>query len=183
MAETESRARPKTGHIKDARGRKVSQLDPVAMHLLRQNHMIAPEDLRRLAVELDAREVKRRPLAVLLAPILVVVWYSLFFGYFYFFSRWRGWDPVLIGFATFYFLFPFARVYYAFRKARRARWARICDVMLRHLHCPHCGYNIRGLLPDPVDSATLCPECGCAWQLDGAAVNHCAQDHGTQSAQ
>ena len=163
----ESGAR-RVGSVKDARGRKVSQLDPVAMHLLRQNDMIAPEDLRRIAVEIDAQEVKRRPLAVLFAPILVVVWYSLFFGYFYFFSRWTGWDPVLIAFATFYFLFPFARVYYAFRKARRARWARIRNVMLRHLHCPHCGYDVRGLLPDPGDGATLCPECGCAWRLPGA---------------
>jgi hypothetical protein len=161
----------------------VSQLDPVAMHLLRQNHMIAPEDLCRIAVEIDEREVKRRPRALLAAPILVVGWYAMFFGYFHFFSRWRGWDPVLIAFATLYFIFPFGRVYYGFRKARRARWAQIREVMLKYLHCPHCGYDIRGLTCDPGDGATLCPECGCAWQLDGATVNHRAQDHGTQSAQ
>ena len=39
------------------------------------------------------------------------------------------------------------------------------DVMLSHLRCPHCGYDIRGLAPAPEDCATVCPACGCAWIL------------------
>jgi transcription initiation factor TFIIIB Brf1 subunit/transcription initiation factor TFIIB len=37
--------------------------------------------------------------------------------------------------------------------------------MLKHRRCPHCGYDIRGLPVDPQDGATVCPECGCAWEL------------------
>jgi transcription initiation factor TFIIIB Brf1 subunit/transcription initiation factor TFIIB len=37
--------------------------------------------------------------------------------------------------------------------------------MLKHLRCPHCGYDLRGLAADPEDGATVCPECGCAWRL------------------
>ena len=52
------------------------------------------------------------------------------------------------------------------RSARRGRAKHICRVMLQHLRCPHCGYDIRGLPTDPEDGATLCPERGCAWRLD-----------------
>ncbi len=48
---------------------------------------------------------------------------------------------------------------------RKVRHERIGRVMLRHLRCPHCGYDIRGLPVDPTDGATVCPECGCAWKL------------------
>ena len=41
--------------------------------------------------------------------------------------------------------------------------------MLKHLRCPHCGYDIRGLPTAPEDVATECPECGCAWRLEDEA--------------
>jgi len=50
--------------------------------------------------------------------------------------------------------------------AKMARLKRIRRVMLEHLRCPHCGYDLRGLPTDPEDGATVCPECGCAWRLD-----------------
>lgn len=158
------------GHYgKDARGRPVPQLDPVAMHLLLRHDTIPVEALRKIAEELDPGEVSRRRRACVWAVIGVAVWYAAFFGYFRLFSTWKGWDPVLVIFCITYFLFPFASVYVGFRKARRARYERIRRVMLKHLRCPHCGYDIRGLPTDPADGATVCPECGCAWQLDGEA--------------
>ena len=40
------------------------------------------------------------------------------------------------------------------------------NVMLQHLRCPHCGYDLRLLPTDPKDGASVCPECGCAWRLE-----------------
>jgi hypothetical protein len=71
-----------------------------------------------------------------------------------------------------YFLWPtnlavFALSAFKFwQSGRRARAKHVCEIMLRHLRCPHCGYDIRGLLTDPNDGATICPECGCAWKLE-----------------
>jgi hypothetical protein len=53
------------------------------------------------------------------------------------------------------------------RSGRRARAERVCATMLRHLRCPHCGYDIRGLPTAPEDGATVCPECGCATESLG----------------
>jgi hypothetical protein len=155
-------------NLKDARGRRTSRLDPVALHLLGRHDTIPADALRDIAAELDPKEVKWRRWAAVAAPFWVILCYAGFFGYFRFFSRWKGWDPVLITFAAFYFVFPFASVYWGFRKARRARLARIQQIMLKHLRCPHCGYDIRGLPADPVDGATVCPECGCAWTLENS---------------
>lgn len=49
--------------------------------------------------------------------------------------------------------------------ACHARKRHIRSIMLKHLRCPHCGFDIRGLPVDPADGATVCPECGCAWPL------------------
>jgi hypothetical protein len=51
-------------------------------------------------------------------------------------------------------------------RTRSVRRQRIGTVMLGHLRCPHCGYDLRFLRPDPIDGATVCPECGSAWKLD-----------------
>jgi hypothetical protein len=52
------------------------------------------------------------------------------------------------------------------RSGRKARAKLVCAVMLKHLRCPHCGYDIRGLPSSPDDGATICPECGSAWRLE-----------------
>jgi hypothetical protein len=56
-----------------------------------------------------------------------------------------------------------ASIWYGFR-ITRLRHVR--DVLLRHLRCSHCGYDLHGLPRDAEDGATVCPECGCAWELD-----------------
>jgi hypothetical protein len=50
---------------------------------------------------------------------------------------------------------------------RQRRLKGVRDIMLQHLRCLHSGYDIRDLPTDPTDGATVCPECGCAWKLDG----------------
>ena len=52
--------------------------------------------------------------------------------------------------------------------AKAVRFGRIRSIMLKHRRCPHCGYDLRMLPTDPKDGATVCPECGCAWLIDGA---------------
>jgi predicted Zn-ribbon and HTH transcriptional regulator len=49
--------------------------------------------------------------------------------------------------------------------AKRARFGKIGRIMLKHARCPHCGYDLRNLPTDPIDEATVCPECGCAWHM------------------
>ncbi|MBL1218141.1 MAG: hypothetical protein D8M59_11680 [Planctomycetes bacterium] len=157
--------------IVDARGKRVTQLDPVAMHLLHQHDVIPADDLRAIATQVDPREVKVRPWAAVLTPFWIILAYSGFFGYFYIFKRWRGWDPVLISFATFYFIFPIAFLIFGVYRARRRRWQRIKQAMLDHRYCPHCGYDLRGcpVADDGNDRVgshmTVCSECGCAWRV------------------
>ena len=167
MTMTQDKTAPvqRGGHVADARGRKVKQLDPVAMHLLRRYDVIPADDLRRIATDIDSAELKKRRRVALFVPIMVMIHLGGFFGYFYVFGGWQGWGPVLIMFVCFYISWPFVFLYRGFRKARRARWERIRGAMLKHLRCPHCGYDIRGLHVDPQDGCTVCPECGCAWLL------------------
>jgi hypothetical protein len=47
--------------------------------------------------------------------------------------------------------------------ARRRRLARTHEIMLRNGHCPHCGYRIADIPPQPATGHTICPECGCEW--------------------
>ncbi len=164
MMTTEAHERPRNkGRVVDARGRRVTQLDPVALHLLRRHEVIPAADLRAIALAIDAREVKYRSRRALFVPVMIVLCFAGFFGYFFLFNRWRGWDPVLIMFACGYFVFPVGGLLIGFRKARRTRWDRIRRVMLQHRYCPHCGYDLRGC-PIDADDLTVCPECGCGWE-------------------
>ncbi len=162
----------KAGFIRDDRGRKVTQLDPVAMHLLHRHGTIAADELRAIATALDPNEVRTRRWKAVGAVLVIILAYTGFFGYFEIFNRWRGWDPVLIGFAVLYFVWPPTFFFIGFLRGRRRRLRRIQRVMLRHRHCPHCGYDIRSLNADPEDGATVCPECGCAWRLGAVPVIH-----------
>lgn len=57
-----------------------------------------------------------------------------------------------------------------------SRHGKVAAAMLKHLRCPHCGYDIRGLPTDPGDGATICPECGCAWRLSESDVSDAPSD-------
>ena len=73
------------------------------------------------------------------------------------------------------FVWFFGGLHLYVRGARRARLRRVCDVMLEHLRCPHCGYDLRLLPLDLTDGATVCPECGFAWRLQDSQT---ARGHG-----
>jgi hypothetical protein len=167
MAKRRSPPTQQPGHINDARARRVTQLDPVKLHLLNQRSVIPAETLRSMADQImpGARQLRLLQMLSVALSILVVVGGTII--YFRYFSTWRGFDPVN---TTIYFvqiIVILSGPLLAFRIARAKYLNRIACVMLEHRHCPHCGYDIRGLPVDPKDGATACPECGCAWRLDG----------------
>ena len=152
----------------DARGRRVSLLDPYEMNLLRKYDVIPADALRPIAEEvgLGLPTWQRRGyyacvFLFLCCLVFIVLWKLL---------RGRGVDlvervlwPVNLG------VFALGTVQF-WRRGRRARSKKICAAMLKHLRCPHCGYDLRGLPTDTQDGATVCPECGCAWRLEQSEV-------------
>jgi hypothetical protein len=138
----------------------VTQLDPVAIHLLRQHEIIDAETLRRIVSEdgVRIRPGERVSLIIGVGSVLLVsglLIYSLIAGDFRD-APWARTSSLLM------FCF-FAWWYWA--RAKFARFDHVAAAMLKHLRCPHCGYDIRNLPVDPADGATVCPECGCAWKL------------------
>ena len=60
MAQARTSPPHKVGRIKDARGRKVTQLDPVAMFLLHRYHEGIPQEvLRKLTREIGIGKLAR----------------------------------------------------------------------------------------------------------------------------
>jgi hypothetical protein len=157
---------PRPGRrIRDARGRAVSQLDPVRLHLLREPGVIPAGTLRAMTDEIlpgARRQAMLQVLAVALGFTLVIGGSVIYFRYF---STWKGFDPVNITISIVQVVVILSGPVLAYHLARSRYAMRIARVMLRHRHCPHCGYDIRGLPADPADGATVCPECGCAWHV------------------
>jgi hypothetical protein len=151
-------------HIRDARGRKVTQLDPVELSLLRQHDVIDRPTLHAITTEVGTgmEDAHRRMLWVLYAgvPVIAVVLVAQLV------DAWMGGNVsgflsgrnIALGNVWFLVLVLWFR-------AKQARFGRVRRAMLAHLRCPHCGYDMHGLPPEP-DGATLCPECGTAWRLD-----------------
>ena len=155
----------KAGFIRDDRGRKVTQLDPVKMRLLRQTGEMDRTALDAMCDEIgtgfNARINPFVPLFIggtclflfvaVITTIEVVKSGDLS-------EIVNGRNVVLINI----WFWPFM----IWQFARRHRFGKIKAGMLKHRHCPHCGYDLRGLPVDGSDSTTVCPECGCAWMLD-----------------
>ena len=165
MAENRLRRPQGTWCLKDARGRSVTQLDPVTMNLVRQHDVIPAETLRKLAAEVGVGW----PLLVKLtffAMLVFVVVCFLVNGVWLLkdlLSRRAGLDA----FASRLVLLtpPLAALLMIWFVSARVRFKRIRSIFLKYNRCPHCGYDLRLLPTDPDDGATICPECGCAWRL------------------
>jgi hypothetical protein len=162
MAESKTRASAKTRYIKDARGRKVTQLDPVALYLLRQHNVIEADVLRAIAHEEGVRITgrERASLFVGVGGALLVI--SLFTH-----AALTGdiRDAPYAKSASLVFLCSIPWI--TWHHAKRTRFGNVAAAMLKYARCPHCGYDLRLLPTDPGDGATVCPECGCAWKLEG----------------
>ena len=152
--------------VQDARGRPVTLLDPYEHRLLRRHDTIPAEPLGAIADEIGfglPRWQHRGYLAcvtVFFACIVFLVVWKI--------ARRAGIDAVeRVLWPVTLAVFVLGAVQF-WRSGRRARAKHVLEVMLKHLRCPHCGYDLRLLPTDPEDGATVCPECGCAWRLDDA---------------
>jgi hypothetical protein len=151
------------GSIEDARGKTVTLLDPYLLRKLGRHDVIPAEPLARIAGEIGLGLARAgRIIFLLIWPLVLVCLVTAHF------VKWGGglavhprelrlWTVLLVIFA--------ANVVVVWTFSRIGRLERVCRIMLKHLRCPHCGYDIRNLPRDPHDGATVCPECGCAWRL------------------
>ena len=151
------------GCIKDARGRPVSLLDPYALNLLRRHDVISSDTLTSIAREVGFGLPKWQRSAyfavvmiVLGNGIFLLIWKDIRRSSFDALGSTLGSLGVV--------LFAISAIIF-WRGGRRGRAKLVCAIMLRHLRCPRCGYDVRGLPTAPEDGATVCPECGCAWRL------------------
>jgi len=151
------------GRVRDQRGRKVTQLDPVAMHLLRQHAVIDADVLRAIASERGVR-IKPGERAALIGGICVALAVTSLITHALITGDIR--DAPYAKSAGFLYLLSIPWIIWF--GIKRKRFSHVAAAMLKHLRCPHCGYDIRNLPIDPVDGATVCPECGCAWKVDNS---------------
>ncbi len=164
MAANEPLPIQKAGRIKDARGRKVTQLDPIAIYLLRQHDIIDADVLRAIAREKGVGITRKERVALILGVLGVLlviglITQSLIVGDF-------GGAPFA---RTSSLVFFCCLAGWCWIRLKRARFGNVAAAMLKHSRCPHCGYDLRLLPTDPEDGATVCPECGCAWRLESEA--------------
>jgi hypothetical protein len=168
MGEKESAPGQQAGRFKDARGKLVTLLDPYALNLLRRHDVIPAEPLNDIAGEIGSGWARKQQIACLIAwtlppPVIAITWIAkscrgAAFGTF---------EPQIGTILVANYVLGVCIIWWW---ARRNRVKRACKVILKHLCCPHCGYDLRMLPTDPSDGATVCPECGCAWKLEDLTV-------------
>ena len=152
------------GQIKDARGKPVTLLDPYALNLLRRYDVIPAETLRLVADGVGFGLPKWQQRGYFLCVFLFLA--CIAFLVFWKLKRGTGLDAVeRVLWPANLAVFAIGAIQF-WKSGRRARAKLVCALMLEHLRCPHCGYDLRMLPTDPDDAATVCPECGCAWMLN-----------------
>jgi hypothetical protein len=161
MAEEQSLRRQQAGRITDARGRRVKQLDPVAMYLLRQHSTVDADVLHSIAHERGVRITGKERALLILGIVCALLVIGLFTH-----GAVTGdlRDAPLAKSSSLIFMCSIPWI--VWYSIKRVRFGKVAAAMLKYLRCPHCGYDLRLLRTDPKDGATVCPECGCAWKLD-----------------
>jgi len=148
------------GHITDARERTVTQLDPVTMYVLQQHDVIEADVLRAIAHEPGVEMTGWERASLITGVVALLLVTGLFVE-----------SIIMKDFSGAPFARSAALVYFSFVPwvfwfgLKRARFGKVAAAMLKHGRCPHCGYSLQGLAADEKDDATVCPECGCAWNL------------------
>ena len=162
-----SRAQPSKGQIRDARGRSVTQLDPVTLHVLHRTDVIEADTLHEVIEDLEPGTARRYRQMIVIVPCCIAALVTGVAALYYFSDAAVRKDlvstlanPAIMGPCL------SGGVICPWIATRQARMQRVRFAMLKHRRCPHCGYDLRGLPVDPGDQATVCPECGCAWLID-----------------
>ncbi len=173
-----NRPQAQKGHITDARGRRVSQLDPLALHLLHRNETIERDTLAKIVREkgIDPNKLEKISvvtvlLCIVAAIVILIVKYLAA----------KQWGVILKESVPmiYIFIWPFV----AWGHLRKKRFGSIAAAMKKHLRCPHCGYDLRDLPVDENDGATVCPECGCAWKLTVNTTGKDISEHDVSEGQ
>ena len=166
MTEAKSASSPHKGRIRDARGRLVTQLDPVLMHYLRRHDVIPAESLGKIASEIGSGWAIQGQVIFTgiwgVALVCLAIAHNWGGGLFVHPRELRLWSVLLVLFVLNIVIVWFVSRYIRSKKVRR--------IMLGHRRCPHCGYDLRNLPVDEADGATVCPECGCAWRLSAGRI-------------
>jgi hypothetical protein len=157
------------GWTRDARDRRVRLLDPMRLYVLRRPGPIDPAALEAIVEALEPGAKRSRRLGIIVAAITIPVIVVGLAASIAIEGRPALNDliltvtnPAIIGAIVAGAVVPWI-------SARHQRMKRVRSVMLAHGVCPHCGYGLTGV-PRGDDSATVCPECACAWRLDRATT-------------
>lgn len=169
MSGDEPNLRERRMRIREARGRSVTQLDPVTMHLMHRHDLIDAETLRVIAEEIGPGHGKWRRRWFWIFEILPLIAIPVLF--IRVFIMRGGRDSLSIILWSVIVVCVVIAVWGFAMGAKKLRFGRVRDAMLKYRRCPHCGYNLRGLMVAPTDGATLCPECGCAWKIDPSVTD------------
>jgi hypothetical protein len=153
------------GWIRDARRRKVWQLDPVALQVLQHREPIDRDTLSRILGEKGVGLSKLERGAMITCLIVIAAFIATVAG-----KYMLGTSPFDMlkraGPTIYIFILPFIM----WGHARKNRIDSIATAMLKHRRCPHCGYDLNGLPVSATDGATVCSECGCAWIVEQPAT-------------
>lgn len=167
----ETASRPESrGAVKDARGRRVTMIDPIRMQMLHQYDVIDQPALEAILNDVRpgfstwARYTYVRIIVGLAAGVvsatiaMAIVRLFVTTGQAGLFSMLAAnpgvWAGVVAG-----VMVPIIIMIVRVRP-------RLPAVLLSHRRCLHCGYDLTGLPASDADGATVCPECACAWKLD-----------------
>ena len=169
MAMADATPTQHAGRIIDARGRRVSQLDPVMMHLLHRPGIMPVGVLQQIAQQVGIG-ITRATRGVFWASVVGLICLGIALAICI--TRFANGSITATRFAR--NLIPYTGVIAGLAGSwialRSARHQKIGSAMLQHRRCPHCGYDLRMLPVAPEDGATICPECGCAWSLPDMTV-------------
>ena len=156
--------------VTDRRGKTVELLDPMMLQLLRRDHAIDQRTLDRMMNHLEPGLAGRsRKMFLSLALGLAVAGAAFTVLWLVGGRNFRTALTQSIVQQPWIFLpAVFGTVVVPIIAARKRHGRRVPGLLLRYKRCPHCGYDLQGAAVDESDGATVCPECGCAWDLASA---------------
>jgi len=150
--------------VRDAQGSRVTQLDPLELKLLHKYDVIDHDTLIKVLDEigpgLDEKTRRFLPVLYIGVPLIGIVIIVMIIE-----TVVKGDLSILLSPRNIAISNVWLIVLVLWFRAKEARFGKIKKAMLNHQRCPHCGYNLFDLEPNPETKHTTCPECGSAWSI------------------